>query len=49
MWLRLCLLAGETVAVKKQTRNTKAMERYLERELAALKNLQHENLMEFYG
>jgi hypothetical protein len=41
--------AGDLVAVKKQTRNTKALERYLTRELAALKNLQHDNLIEFLG
>jgi len=41
--------AGDLVAVKKQSRNTKTIERYLERELAALKTLKHPNLIEFIG
>ena len=40
---------GDPVAVKKQTRKGKDLERYLIRELGALKNLRHANLVEFYG
>ena len=40
---------GDPVAVKKQTRQGKDLERYLLRELGALNNLKHKNLVEFYG
>ena len=49
LWPRLGPSSGDHVAIKRQTRNTKALERYLTRELGALKHLRHENLIEFLG
>jgi serine/threonine protein kinase len=40
---------GDLVAIKKQTRNTKAIQNYLTRELAALNSLHHPNIIEFLG
>lgn len=40
---------GDTVAVKKQTREALTLETYLMRELSVLKSCQHENLVSYFG
>lgn len=40
---------GDYVAVKKQTREGKGLDIYLLRELAVLKNMQHQNLVGYIG
>jgi serine/threonine protein kinase len=40
---------GDVVAVKKQTRQGKDLEKYLLRELAVLKYIRHENMLEYIG
>lgn len=40
---------GDIVAVKKQTRQGKDLEKYLLRELAVLKYIRHENMLEYIG
>ncbi|CAM9842462.1 unnamed protein product, partial [Phaeothamnion confervicola] len=40
---------GDAVAVKKQTRQGKDLEKYLLRELSVLKYIRHENMLEYIG
>ena len=40
---------GDIVAVKKQTRKGKDLEKYLLRELQVLKYIRHENMLEYIG
>lgn len=40
---------GDVVAVKKQTRQGRDLEKYLLRELSVLKYIRHQNMLEYIG